>query len=121
GNTFLDVDSDDWFAPYVAAAHGAGLIDGSDGMFRPNDTITREEICKIIACATDSYAEAQKLEFTDSDEISDWAKEYVSKVYSLGIVNGMDDGSFLPKNNALREQAFVILARFTKLFNKESV
>lgn len=117
-NAFIDIDSDDWYAPYVAIAYSAGLINGSDGMFRPNDTITREEICKIIACATDSSADAKELEFTDNDKISDWAKAYVNKVYALGIVNGMDDGSFLPKNNALREQAFVMLARFTNLNNK---
>ncbi len=120
-NTFLDIDSDDWHAPYVATAYAAGLVSGADGMFRPNDTITREEMCKIIACAADDEFELKQADFKDTDSISPWALEYVNKAYSLGIVNGMDDGSFLPKNNALREQAFVILARFTNLFNKESV
>ncbi|MBR5518014.1 MAG: S-layer homology domain-containing protein, partial [Clostridia bacterium] len=110
-NTFLDVDSADWHAPYIATAYSMGLVGGSDGMFRPDDTITREEMCKIIACATDAEFELKQSDFKDIDSISPWALEYVNKVYSLGIVNGMDDGTFAPKNNALREQAFIILAR----------
>lgn len=111
---FSDVTSYNWYADYIATAYNAGLINGSDGMFRPNDTITREEICKIIASATDAETELKELDFTDNDEISVWAKDYVRKTYSLGIVNGMGDGSFAPKSNALREQAFVMLARFVE-------
>ena len=55
--------------------------------------------------------ELKQVGFKDTDSISPWAMEYVNKVYSLGIVKGMDDGTFAPKNNALREQAFIILAR----------
>ena len=84
-------------------------------MFRPTDTITREEICKIIASATDVKTELKPLEFSDNDKISNWAKDSVQKVYSIGIVNGMGDNSFAPKSNALREQAFVMLARLIEL------
>ena len=115
GNTFLDVDSDDWYAPYIATAYGMGLIGGAEGMFRPDDTITREEMCKIIACVTDDEYELKQVEFKDTASISPWALEYINKVYSMGIVNGMDDGTFAPKNNALREQAFIILVRLQNL------
>lgn len=50
--------------------------------------------------------------------ISDLALGYVNKAYSLGIVNGMDDGNFAPTNNTLREQAFVILARMKNVIDK---
>ena len=117
-NTFFDVDFKDWHASYIATAYDAGLIGGSKGMFRPDDTITREEMCKIIACATDVEYELKQVEFRDNDSISPWALEYINKVYSLGIVNGMDDGTFAPKNNALREQAFMVLARLQNIINK---
>ncbi len=112
---FNDVGSYDWYSDYISTAFDAGLINGSDGMFRPTDTITREEICKIIASATDVETEIKELEFSDNDKISNWAKDSVQKAYSLGIVNGMGDGSFAPKSNALREQAFVMIARFIEL------
>jgi len=116
--TFNDVTSYNWYANYIATAFDAGLVNGSDGMFRPNDTITREEICKIIASATDVKTELKPLDFSDNDKISNWAKGSVQKAYSLGILNGMGDGSFAPKSNALREQAFVMLARFIEVNKK---
>lgn len=115
---FDDVPTTDWYAGYIATAYEMGIVNGADGNFRPNDTITRQEICKIIASATDAETEIKELEFSDKDKISNWAKASVQKAYSLGIVNGMGDGSFAPKHNALREQAFVMLARFIEVNKK---
>ncbi|MDY6315282.1 MAG: S-layer homology domain-containing protein, partial [Clostridia bacterium] len=44
---YKDVN-DEWFAPYVGACSEAGIISGYDGMFRPNDNITRQEMAVII-------------------------------------------------------------------------
>ena len=46
---FTDVDSSDWYAPYVDAAKAVGLIEGySDGSFKPENKITRAEACTIV-------------------------------------------------------------------------
>ena len=68
-------------------------------------------MCKIISSAVEKETDLKMLTFTDNDKISAWATESVQKAYSLGIINGMDNGSFAPKSNALREQAFVMLSR----------
>ena len=117
-DTFSDVKSTDWYSGYIATAYKMGLVNGADGMFRPNDTITREEICKIIASAIDTETEPEDIDFEDNDKISKWAVESVKIASALGIVNGMDDGNFAPKNNALREQAFVMLARMLIVISK---
>ena len=109
--TFTDVNTSDWSSGFIAAAYDAGIISGSDGKFRPNDTITREEICKIIASAINTQTNLKDIDFADAGSISEWAKEGVQIAYSLGIINGMGDGTFAPKENALREQAFIMLAR----------
>lgn len=112
---FADVAQTDWFAPYVMAASKAGLVQGADGYFRPNDTITREELCKILIAAYETVqeepVETADLPFTDSGMISDWAVPYVQKAVALGFMNGMEDGSFAPASNALREQAFAVIGR----------
>ena len=41
GDDFSDVDSDDWFYSYVTFARDLGIVDDSDGEFRPNENITR--------------------------------------------------------------------------------
>ena len=43
--------------------------------------------------------------FTDASDIAAWAVEDVNNAVGLGIINGMDDGSFQPKANATRAQA----------------
>ena len=46
---FTDVDSNDWYAPYVDAAKAVGLIEGySDDSFKPENKITRAEACTIV-------------------------------------------------------------------------
>ena len=115
-SSFDDVNIEDWFADYVAAAEEAGLIEGASGLFRPGDLITREEMCKIVMAAYlfkngESVPESEENRFADDADINEWAREYVYAAEKAGLVNGMDDGTFRPKDNALREQAFVILWR----------
>ena len=43
-------------------------------------------------------------DFTDCASISPWALADVDKLYSAGLVNGMGDGTFSPKETATRAQ-----------------
>ena len=46
---FSDVKSNDWFRKYVSFAKSNKIVGGySDGTFRPNATITRAEVAKIV-------------------------------------------------------------------------
>jgi len=112
---FTDVSDAEWYEQYVKIASSNGIVGGADGMFRPNDTITREEMCKMLVIASGNTAEEAELTFTDKDRIGDWATTYVAKAVSMGLMNGMDDGNFNPKGNALREQAFAVIYRILKL------
>ena len=49
--------------------------------------------------------------FTDADSISDWAKVSVNQAVEHGFMNGMDDGSFKPKDTATRAQAAAVILR----------
>ncbi len=115
---FADVEADDWYAGVIAAAKAAGLVDGDGEMVMPNAPVTREQMAKFLVAAyavKNPDAEGgEVLSFTDSDEISAWAVEFVNKATSLGILNGMGDGTFAPKNAVLREQAFTAIARLMK-------
>lgn len=108
-----------WAAGYIQAAEQAGLIDASfiaDGKLSPDSNITREEMASLVARAAkaknvDIGASADQGNFTDNDAISAWAKDDVVFAAKLGIVNGMDDGSFSPKAEATRAQAAVMMSR----------
>ena len=59
--------------------------------------------------------DAEKSSFTDEENMSDWAKEHIGICYSLGLINGYEDGSFKPSNNTTRAEAFVTIYRLMNI------
>lgn len=119
---FLDVNGDEWHAGYIAAARAAGIMEGDGGYAFPNSTITREQMAKMLIVAyrtltlgNTALNGVEGTAYTDMEDISDWAVEYVELAAALGFMKGMEDGSFGPRANVLREQAFVAVYR---LINK---
>ncbi len=47
GVLFKDVPADHWAAASIASVKDAGLMKGSNGLFRPNDTVTRAELAVV--------------------------------------------------------------------------
>lgn len=112
-NVFNDVSDEDWFKDAVTAVYKAGYMLGDNGCFRPNDKITREEICVVIKNILKLEARDTENSFTDASEISDWARGAVYATQELGIVKG-DNGFFKPKSFATRAEATVMLERMTE-------
>ena len=108
---FADVEQGAWYAPYVASAKNAGIAAGDDsGCFGVGRSITREDMAAMIYRAAGSRLSAeQTASFIDADEISDYAKESVTVLANAGIINGIGDGRFAPKDTATRAQAAVII------------
>lgn len=107
---FEDVSENDWFAGYVGGAVQAGLVNGIGTKFMPNEKITREDLCVIIARGLKNMNISLTGEYTfgDSGEISDYAAAAVSAMAGSGIVNG-DNGNFRPKDYASRAEAVRIV------------
>lgn len=107
-----------WYAPYVQAAETAGLIDANmvaGGTFLPDQPINREEMASLVVNAAKAKSldatGGETAQFTDKANISAWADAYVAGAVKLGIVNGMDDGSFAPKADATRAQGATMISR----------
>jgi hypothetical protein len=120
GSKFDDVQSGDWFVSVVAAATGAGLINGyADGEFRPDQTITREEMAVILSrgLAFAGYAnDADKAgDFADQSDIPAWAAEAISQLAGFGVVNGKPGNEFDPEGEATRAESVVMLYRLLSI------
>ena len=100
---FEDCNPSAWYAGYIAAATEAGIINGSGGRVYPDSPISRQDVCVILARILKKTGETPG--FTDTEKISEYAKDSVAALVSLGIVNGMGDGSFNPVGTATRAQA----------------
>jgi hypothetical protein len=122
--SFNDVRPGDWYAQAVAAAAGAGLINGyEDGSFRPNQVISREELA-VLAERAAAFVTSQPAKgaasalqpFADASAISDWARNAAAFAVAEGLMNGMSDDAFEPKQQSSRAQAVVILKRLAIQF-----
>lgn len=115
---FKDVKPNDWFAKDIALASEGGLIKGyEDGTFRPNSSITRQEIGKIIgALLKDNLTDVEVDEILSryDDNVSGWAKREVARNIKAEIIKGLPDNTFGGDKNATRAEAAVILLRFLK-------
>lgn len=110
---FSDVSTDRWSYAYIAKAHNLGLITGVDASnFEPTGSITRENLA-VILYRTYNYAGkkvvAENASYTDSENISSYAKDAVNAMAKLGIMEGMGDGTFSPKTVVTRAQAAKVI------------
>ncbi len=79
-----------------------GIINGyEDGTFRPDNTITRGEIAKIIITfmgQAEITSDVLPSGFQDVDSANHWAKKFIKVASDLKIVNGYPDGTFMADN-----------------------
>ena len=107
---FADVAPDAWYAPYVAAAVQAGIVQGtSPTTFSPGAPVTRQEMAVLLNRALKLSATAT-LHFSDDKQIAGWALGGVEAVVAGGLMAGYPNGSFLPEAAATRAEAAQVLA-----------
>lgn len=111
---FVDVPKDRWSYPYIAFANKHGIVTGVDDThFQPGANISRQDLAVILFRALQNSQEILTRdeltnEFSDYDDISDYAKNSVAMLSYLGIVNG-SDGKFMPFSEATRAEAAQII------------
>ena len=101
-------------APYLAWAADSGIVAGyDDGTFRPEKTLTREQMAVMLAryYARSGVTTQGSLDFADAAKISGWAVDGVSVCVGLGLVQGDPRGRFLPQSRLTRAQIASILVR----------
>ena len=118
---FGDVQKGDWYADVLATVKAIGIMDGdTNGNVNPNTVLTREQMAKMAVSALANIKNIKpetlaELTLSDEGDISSWAVEYVQASIDLGIMKGVSETTFAPKNTVPREQAMVLVYR---LMNK---
>ncbi|OQB14399.1 MAG: Endoglucanase precursor [Firmicutes bacterium ADurb.Bin193] len=104
-----------WSTGYVAALVKKEIFKGyEDGTFKPDQSITREEIAVAMVRALNlesKLEQAGQPQFADNAAIADWSKKSVALLTQMGILKGYDDGEFKPKKFITRQEFSAILAR----------
>ena len=120
GNAELDrwfSDLDDCaYADRINALGTYRLVLGSgDGTFRPNETMTRAEVCALLTHALNAATSAKGF-FTDVPQKM-WYAESVNAMAALGLVEGVGDGRFDPDGTMTQEQFFTVMGRLAAFLN----
>lgn len=117
---FSDLPKSHWAYECVMTAVENGIISGmGDGRFGTGESITREQMAAIAERVLMLYGKtaqtADMENFSDYNEISDYAKSSVMTMKYFNIINGIGDNMFAPKNNATRAQAAKIIYELSKV------
>ncbi len=111
---FNDLDSVEWAQTAISALATKGVLRGkTEGMFYPNDHVTREEFAKMVVEALEIQAENGEMNFSDV-QTGAWYYDYVLKAKTSGVVNGIGDGLFGTGEKITRQDLVVMAYRAAK-------
>lgn len=110
---FSDVANDQIYANAVNTLSIMSIINGyEDGSFKPDQNVTRAEFAAMLMRTLKlghlGDTSAAGLPFSDIDDNNsdiNWAIPNINTCYSMGIINGYDDGTFKPSANVAYEEA----------------
>lgn len=125
-----------WAENVIAAATRHGYMVGyDDGTFKPDAAMTREQIIAVLLRAkylgegfdgsgqelierivqnTGVDLSAVNVGFSDFDQTSEWARDYIKAAYALNFVSGYSDGTIRPQALGTRSEAIVLAMRILK-------
>ena len=115
-STFKDVSSSAYYANAVAWAQKKGIITGyGNGMFGPDDSITREQLAVMLwkYAGSPATADSQGLaSFKDAGEISTYAQNALTWANQAGIINGKGGALLDPQGQATRAETVQIFLNY---------
>lgn len=119
---FLDVSADSYYANAVNWAAENKIIEGYNGKFSPDDSVSREQLAAILYRYAKSTgltisADGKPNAFTDAADVSAYAIDAITWLCGEKILQGID-GKIAPKACATRAQVATMLMRLNSLISK---
>lgn len=120
---FSDVQTGTWYSDAVWWAEQNNIVSGmGDGIFAPNDPVTREQMASILMrytkyCGIETKSESSLLSFADAAVVSPWARKAMMWATDVKIISGIPgEGTvFLqPQGKATRAQVASMQMRLIK-------
>ena len=112
---FVDVNTKEWYHPYVDYAVEHGLFGGtSENTFEPETAMTRAMLVTVL-WRYEGQPKGYENTFVDVNAKSgSWYIDAVAWAAANNIVGGIGDGKFDPDGEITREQMATILFRYAK-------
>ena len=114
---FSDV-ADSEYAQKIDSLAASRIVFGDGGKFRPDATMTRAEVCALLAQALDLYSTADGY-FTDVAKGS-WYAPSVNAMAAIGLGSGVGGGKFDPNATMTQEEFITVLGRRVEFVNLDA-
>ena len=114
---FTDVAGSE-YAGEINALAASRIVLGNQRKFRPDDTMTRAEVCALLAQALDLYWLADGY-FTDVAKES-WYAPSVNAMAAIGLVSGVGGGKFDPNATMTQEEFITVLGNLVEFVNLDA-
>lgn len=120
--SFHDISTGSWYYNAIKWAVSNQIMSGySSKTFGPNDTATREQFITVLyryakASELDTSAANTLSEFSDSNSISNYAKEAMKWAVSKNIIQGTEKDLLKPKAGISRAEAAAIIQRYMQAY-----
>lgn len=118
---YTDVSENARYYDEMAKAVQMGTFIGNGNRLDPDNSITREEAFVVLGRAFNlsSASESSLNTFLDKTEVSEWAKDGVASLVSVGYITGSND-KLNPKQNITRAEFAQVMDNLVKRYvNKE--
>lgn len=120
-----DVKVEDWFYAPIRYCLNKGIVKTKNKtMFYPNEAISREEFCDVVASFIDKVCKGTKymsgktaFTFDDVDKNSEYANA-IYACYYLDIIKGVDERNFMPKGHLKRSHLCQMIYKLIKTVEK---
>jgi hypothetical protein len=106
-DTFSDIGSH-WAKDSIIEMAAMGYAKGSNGLFRPNDNISRAEFVSLLIRVLGMGNEDAIPKFNDV-KATDWFAKDVAIAAEKGYVKGYEDGTFKPNSPISRQEIGTII------------
>ena len=114
---FSDVAASE-YAQEIDSLAASRIVFGDGGKFRPDATMTRAEVCALLAQVLDLYSTANGC-FTDVAKGS-WYAPSVNAMAAIGLVSGVGGGKFDPNATMTQEEFITVLGRLVEFVNLDA-
>lgn len=116
---FSDVSDKAYYSNALSAARNLGIIYGdSEGRFRPEDPLTRQDAMVILRRTLDktglSFQSGSLSAFSDANSVASYARNDVAALVNANIISG-SGGKLRPEDTVSRAEMAVMLYRALQL------
>ena len=110
---FGDVAQGSWYYDFVRRASAAGIINGYDGNFNPDGSLSRQDASLMVFRVLDAINKLPNgtVSFKDDNKISDYASKAVKALGTIKVLNGDSNGNFNPDAPITRAEIAAVICR----------